>query len=588
MMPAEWAAARGDLDRLAAQRERLARQARADSLGLRRVRACATWRGTSACASSWPTTRSRPRRDETLELVGAAANWDVVRVATNRSWTRDTGPLFVVRDGEKRATHWRFNAWAKYDDWQLDVAVAPAIAHAAGVPSARVEAHGSHVVLEGGAVDVDGEGTLLATEECLLDRVQARNPELSREQMERVLATELGAERVVNGSGKRHRRRRHAHGHIDDLARFVAPGRVVVLCQRARRAATRTIAAVAENRRAAAVERAMRAEGRASSRSCALPMPRARSAFEGRRLPASYANFYIANDVVLVPTFQRSGGSTCALGSSASCSPRAKWSASTAWTWCGAWAHAALRMTQPKSRRDHARRCERLEPLQKAGRRAPAPSSPRVRALPADGQAGGRWGSPVVSPVLFVGQAPGDKEPVSWAKPFAWTAGRKACSSGSPARSASTKRPSATTSTWRPCAAASRQESAKARATACCRPRTTEIENCAPWLDARARDLPARPHHPRRQAGDRAASGEDAPLSVETIRAKRALGGRTTGGVRHRRHSAARIRRARRPGRNHVEPGKTPHEEGAGADRQARRVVQRITLSYGRGVRRGK
>jgi agmatine deiminase len=134
---------------------------------------------------------------QTLALVGATANVDFVRARTNRSWTRDTGPLFVQRDGERLATHWRFNAWAKYDDWQLDTAVAPIIAEAAGVAVAEVRAQGRPVVLEGGAIDVDGEGTLLATEECLLDAVQARNPELSRAELEATLARELGAETVV-------------------------------------------------------------------------------------------------------------------------------------------------------------------------------------------------------------------------------------------------------------------------------------------------------------------------------------------------------------------------------------------------------
>ena len=232
---------------------------------------------------------------ETLELVGAAANWDVVRVPTNRSWTRDTGPLFVQRDGIKHATHWRFNAWAKYDDWQLDVAVAPTLARAAGVECTRVEAHGVHVVLEGGAIDVDGEGTLLATEECLQERVQCRNPQLSREQLEAVLRAELGAERVVwLGKGIAGD---DTHGHIDDLARFVAPGQVV-LC-RERDARDENYRVLAENHERLAGARD--AKGR-KLEVVALPMPRA-LAFEGRRLPASYANFYVANEVVLVPTF---------------------------------------------------------------------------------------------------------------------------------------------------------------------------------------------------------------------------------------------------------------------------------------------
>lgn len=231
----------------------------------------------------------------TLELVGAGANVDFVRARTNRSWTRDTGPLFVHRDGHKVATHWRFNAWAKYDDWQLDAAVAPLIAAAAGVPLAEVREGGRHVVLEGGAIDVDGQGTLLATEECLLDPVQARNPELSRAQLEAVLARELGATRVVwLGRGIAGD---DTHGHVDDLARFVAPG-VVVLCSE-RDARDENYAALAENRERLAGARD--AHGR-SLEVIPLPMPRP-LVFEGRRLPASYANFYIADGVVLVPTF---------------------------------------------------------------------------------------------------------------------------------------------------------------------------------------------------------------------------------------------------------------------------------------------
>lgn len=227
---------------------------------------------------------------QTLALVGASANWDLVRVPTNRSWTRDTGPLFVHRDGNKLATHWRFNAWAKYDDWQLDAEVAPAIARAAGVESVRVPA-----VLEGGAVDVDGEGTLLATEECLCDAVQARNPELSRVELEELLRRQLGAERVIwLGRGIVGD---DTHGHIDDLARFVAPG-VVVLCEEPD-ARDENHRALAENRERLAGARDAR--GRALE-VVMLPMPRP-LVFEGRRLPASYANFYLANDVVLVPTF---------------------------------------------------------------------------------------------------------------------------------------------------------------------------------------------------------------------------------------------------------------------------------------------
>lgn len=232
---------------------------------------------------------------QTLALVGSSAQVDFVRARTNRSWVRDTGPLFVRRDGQKLATHWRFNAWAKYDDWQLDAAVAPTIAAAARVPLVTIQQDRQHVVLEGGAIDVDGEGTLLCTEECLLDSVQARNPELSQVALESVLARELGAEKVVwLGRGIEGD---DTHGHIDDLCRFVAPG-VVVLCSEAN-PRDENYALLAENRERLAGARDAR--GRKLD-VVPLPMPRP-LLFEGRRLPASYANFYIANDLVLVPTF---------------------------------------------------------------------------------------------------------------------------------------------------------------------------------------------------------------------------------------------------------------------------------------------
>lgn len=233
---------------------------------------------------------------ETLELVSAALdNVDFVRVATNRSWTRDTGAIFVQRDGKKVATEWRFNAWAKYDDWQLDQKVARAIADAAGVSCRTILHSDKPVVLEGGAIDVDGEGTLLATEECLCDEVQARNPELTRAELEAILARELGAERVIwLGKGIVGD---DTHGHIDDLARFVAPGRVLLCSER--NAHDDNFAALAENRER--LQSARDARGR-KLEVIDLPMP-APLVFEGRRLPASYANFYIANDIVLVPTF---------------------------------------------------------------------------------------------------------------------------------------------------------------------------------------------------------------------------------------------------------------------------------------------
>jgi agmatine deiminase len=204
---------------------------------------------------------------------------------TNRVWTRDYGPLFLKgRRGEAALTAWRFNAWAKYDDWQLDAAV-PAFIGA----KLKLPVFTPRMVLEGGSIDVNGRGLLLTTEECLLSPVQARNPGMSRIEIERQLRDYLGATRVIwLGQGIAGD---DTHGHVDDVARFVDPETVVAAGERDR--ADPNYEPLREN---AAILRA------AGLRVVNLPMPRP-LVFDGRRLPASYANFYIANGLVLAPTF---------------------------------------------------------------------------------------------------------------------------------------------------------------------------------------------------------------------------------------------------------------------------------------------
>jgi len=204
---------------------------------------------------------------------------------TNRVWTRDYGPLFVKdRRGRVGLTAWRFNAWAKYDDWKLDAAVPAFLAERLGLPSWQ-----TGMVLEGGSVEVNGAGLLLTTEECLLSPVQARNPGMSRAAIEKVLRRYLGVERVIwlrkGIAGD------DTHGHVDDLARFVGPQTVVVPAERDR--SDPNYDPLREN---TALFR------EAGLRVVPLPMPRPLM-FRGQRLPASYANFYIANGLVLVPTF---------------------------------------------------------------------------------------------------------------------------------------------------------------------------------------------------------------------------------------------------------------------------------------------
>jgi agmatine deiminase len=224
---------------------------------------------------------------------------------TDRVWLRDSGPIFVTRSGVTRsgvkrgkelvATHWKFNAWAKYPDWKQDQHVPEFIARRVRTPRLLVEHEARPVVLEGGSIDVNGRGTLLTTEECLLSRVQARNPGLTRRDLESVFATYLGIEKVI--WLKRGIVGDDTHGHVDDIARFVGPRTVVAAVERNKKDANH--AALARNLRD--LKRATDQDGRRLE-VVELPMP-GPVVMEGQRLPASYANFYIANAAVLAPVF---------------------------------------------------------------------------------------------------------------------------------------------------------------------------------------------------------------------------------------------------------------------------------------------
>ncbi|HLK92585.1 MAG TPA: agmatine deiminase family protein [Polyangia bacterium] len=225
---------------------------------------------------------------------------DLVRVPTDRSWTRDTCPLFVKDGaGQVAITNWRFNGWAKYPNHRKDDAINDRLAKRLGLrqwqPMATVAGKPWRVVLEGGAIDVNGAGTLLATEECLLDEVQARNPGLAREALEDILAAHLGVRKVLwLGRGIAGD---DTHGHVDDLCRFVDET-TVVLAQEAD-PTDPNHEPLRENLERL---RGMTTADGARLKVVALPMP-APVHLDGVRLPASYANFYIGNAVVLVPTF---------------------------------------------------------------------------------------------------------------------------------------------------------------------------------------------------------------------------------------------------------------------------------------------
>ena len=218
-------------------------------------------------------------------------------VRTDRVWLRDSAPTGVRRaDGSIELVSWQFNAWAKYDNYEADARVARAVHAITSLPvvEATVPGSGERVVLEGGAIDADGAGSLLVTEECLLSPIQARNPDLDRPGYERVFAEYLGVDRTIwLGEGCLGD---DTHGHIDDIARFVAPG-VVALAFEDDPADENHRRSVDNYRR---LELASTSE--APIRIVKLPYPRA-VMMNGERLPASYANFYIANGIVIVPTF---------------------------------------------------------------------------------------------------------------------------------------------------------------------------------------------------------------------------------------------------------------------------------------------
>jgi len=221
------------------------------------------------------------------------------RWPTDRGWTRDFGPLFVRRTAgrpEIAIAHFRFNGWAKYPDWKKDEDIAPLAAEALGLRLLPVALRGKDVVLEGGSIDVNGQGTLLTTEECLLDPlVQVRNPGFTKADYAKVFRAALGVTNVVwLGKGIAGD---DTHGHVDDLCRFV-DRKTVVVC-RERHAKDANYKALEENWERLS---GARLEDGSRLKVIALPMP-APLVFGGQRLPASYANFYIANAAVIVPTF---------------------------------------------------------------------------------------------------------------------------------------------------------------------------------------------------------------------------------------------------------------------------------------------
>jgi agmatine deiminase len=230
---------------------------------------------------------------------------------TDRVWLRDSGPIFVRRAGASdiAVTNWKFNAWAKYPNYERDDQIPHLVAELYGMPEVRPEISTSsnhrtseahRIVLEGGSIDVNGQGVLITTEECLLSEVQQRNPGLGDEAATRTaLEQAFGEYMGITQTIWLHRgcAGDDTHGHVDDITRFVGPNTILTCVEH--NPADENHLPLAEN-----LERLRSAKNTDGTpfdiRELPMPSP---VLFEGQRLPASYANFYIANGLVLVPTF---------------------------------------------------------------------------------------------------------------------------------------------------------------------------------------------------------------------------------------------------------------------------------------------
>jgi agmatine deiminase len=215
---------------------------------------------------------------------------------TNRSWMRDSGPIIVKNGSKREALNFNFNGWAKYKNFQLDKFVPSKVAEALKLPLTQVIYNGKPVIVEGGAIETNGKGTLITSEECLMHpTIQVRNPDFTKADYEAVFKEYLGITNVIwLGNGIEGD---DTHGHIDDLCRFVNENTVVTIVESDVKDSN--YKPLQDNLKR--LQNAKLEDGNPLN-IIALPMPK-RIIFDGLVLPASYANFLILNNCVLVPTF---------------------------------------------------------------------------------------------------------------------------------------------------------------------------------------------------------------------------------------------------------------------------------------------
>lgn len=233
---------------------------------------------------------------------------------TNRSWMRDSGPIIVYNNGKREALNFNFNGWAKYANYRLDRLVPEKVSKTLNIPLTQVIYKGKPVVLEGGALEVNGKGTLLTSEECLLHpTVQVRNPGFTKEDYEAIFKEYFGVTNTIwlgNGIVGD-----DTHGHIDDLARFVNTTTIVTVVESNKK--DENYKPLQDNLKRL---QAAKLENGKTPEVVTLPMPKP-LIFEGIRIPASYANFLIINNCVLVPTFN-DANDRVALNTLAQCFPK--------------------------------------------------------------------------------------------------------------------------------------------------------------------------------------------------------------------------------------------------------------------------
>ncbi len=260
---------------------------------------------------------SAKHQNKVMEMLGmATVNLKKVVFIiqkTNRSWMRDSGPIIIKNGKNREALNFNFNGWAKYSNYKLDRKVPKAISEVLEVPLTQVVYKGKPVVLEGGALEVNGKGTLITSEECLLHpKVQVRNANFTKTDYEAIFKEYLGITNTIwVGDGIIGD---DTHGHIDDLCRFVDEETIVTVVESDPK--HKNYKALQDN--LARLEKAKLEDGR-SPKIITLPMPKD-ILFEGLTLPASYANFLILNKCVLVPTFN-DAADRIALNTIASCFP---------------------------------------------------------------------------------------------------------------------------------------------------------------------------------------------------------------------------------------------------------------------------